>query len=166
MTEELQLPPFRRADPQDLLRQGQAMAELVKGVPPRSRLRRWLVSLGVGGVVVATAGAGVAYLAAEPAKDRTGAVHCFTGPKLNTQDGGTSTNYSGRPADAIAACALLWQNAILQLGAGSPLPPSTPAQVALQPVPHLVACVYQDVAAVFPGDADLCQRLGLPPLKK
>ena len=166
MTDELQLPPFRRSDPYELRRQGQAMAAIVQGVPPRSRWRRWLVSLGVGGVVVVTAGAGVAYLAAQPAKDRTGEVHCFSGPSLNTKDEGTSTNYSGKPADAIAACAALWQAGVLHLGTGSPLPPSTPAEVAPQAVPHLVVCVYKDIAAVFPGDAELCQRLGLPPLQK
>jgi len=165
MPDELMLPPFRTMDPSDRMRQGRALADVVQEVPALHRLRRWLLSLGLGTVVVATAGAGVAYLASAPAPNHSG-VFCFTAAGTGSKDLGTSTNYSGAPADAVQACAALWQAGILHRGADLPTPPSTAAEPSAQPVPALVACVYNSEAAVFPGDAGLCEKLGLPALKK
>ncbi|BEP12896.1 hypothetical protein acdb102_12070 [Acidothermaceae bacterium B102] len=165
MPDELMLPPLRTTDAAERRRQGQALAGVVREVPALHRLRRWLLSLGLGTVVVATAGAGVAYFASAPAPDHSG-VFCFTAPGTGSKDLGTSTNYSGAPADAVRACAALWEAGILHLGADLPTPPSTAAQPSAQPAPALVACVYKSEAAVFPGVAGLCQQLGLPALKE
>jgi hypothetical protein len=165
MPDELMLPPFRQMDAADRVRQGRALADLTREVPTLHRLRRWLLSLGLGTVVVATAGAGVAYFDSASAPDHSG-VFCFTAAGTGSKDLGTSTNYSGAPADAVQACAALWEAGILHLGADLPTPPSTAAEPSAQPVPALVACVYNSEAAVFPGDAGLCQKLGLKVLQQ
>jgi hypothetical protein len=69
---------------------------------------------------------------------------------------------AGEVADALAACAALWRQGFLTLGASSVSTPSP--SVADATVPALVSCTLSDgTAAVFPGGADTCLTLGLAP---
>lgn len=63
----------------------------------------------------------------------------------------------------VADCAATWRAGALREQGPGPHPASSPS--APFPVPELVACVLPDgEAAVFPGDASTCGRLGLPEL--
>jgi hypothetical protein len=162
MADELRLPPYRRMDPSDRLRQGQALAELATGV---RRRRRFAWGLGTF-ALVATTGAGVAYVALQPeqAKDVSG-VRCYTSVGLAPTDVGTTTNYRPGDQDAVDICATLWRAGILRLGGSEPVQVSAGPSLSQQiTAPPLVACVYQGMAAVFPGDATVCTRLHLAPL--
>jgi hypothetical protein len=69
---------------------------------------------------------------------------------------------AGEVADALSACAALWRQGFLTLG--SPSIATPPPGAADATVPVLVSCTLSDgTAAVFPGDADTCLRLGLAP---
>jgi hypothetical protein len=151
-------------DPNDRLRQGQALGELVTGVRPR-RHRRWTVALSAVAVAAATTGAGVAYVALQPeqAKDAT-TVRCFTSVGLKDTDVGTSTNYRPDDQDAVDVCATLWRAGILHLGAAQPSQVAGPSLGQQITAPPLVGCVFKGGAAVFPGDTTVCTRLHLAPL--
>jgi hypothetical protein len=151
-------------DPNDRVRQGHAIAELI-AAPPRRRVRRMALAIGTGTVLVATVGAGAAaYFSEAPTVHSS--VSCYTSAGTSAQDLGTQTNYRAADQDAVAICAALWEIGDLHLGVTGPTPPSTAAEPSGVPAPPLVACVLHGEAAVFPGDATTCQKLGLPVLAK
>jgi hypothetical protein len=164
MREELTLPAWRPMDPNDRVRQAHAIAELI-ATPPRRRVRRMVLTIGTGTVLVATIAAGAAAYFSETPTVRS-SVYCYTSAGTSAQDLGTETNYRAADQDAVAICAALWEIGDLHLGLTGPTPPSTAAEPSALPVPPLVACVLHGEAAVFPGDASTCQRLGLPVLAK
>jgi hypothetical protein len=166
MYDEVMLPSWRPMDPNDLIRQGHAIAQLVSNDSPMRRARRTVLALGSATVLVATVGAGAAYFAYAPATEHS-SVYCYTAAGTDAKDLGTETNYRAEDQDAVAVCAALWAGGVLQLGADLPTPPSRLGPLPTsQPVPPLVACVLHGEAAVFPGDAGTCQKLGLPTLQK
>lgn len=163
MADELRLPPYRLMDPSDRLRQGQALAELATGVRPRRR-RRWTITLSAV-AVVATTGAGVAYVALKPEQVKVSSVvHCFTSVGTAPSNLGTDTNYRPEDQDAVDVCATLWRAGILHLGGAQPSQVSGPSLGQQITAPPLVACILNGAAAVFPGDKTVCTRLHLAPL--
>jgi hypothetical protein len=125
-----------------------------------------LVSLGVAAVVVAgSAGGAVAWVAvATPSDPYVG--YCY--PNLDLDRGGhwtgtTVTSVTSRagersPVELLATCQIAWRM-------GTVFPPGTTPAGDDNPVPELHGCVTKhDEAAVFPGDAGVCERLGLPAL--
>lgn len=109
--------------------------------------RRRLIALVAVPVVLLLAGA--TYLVTHRAEDVVGGVGCYAAPSL---DADTAVVSSGR--DPIQACSRLWTAGTLG------------AQDASGQAPPLVACVLPEGSAVgvFPGDPDVCSRLGLQPL--
>ena len=82
----------------------------------------------------------------------------FPGTTIATAVGEGS---NGSIEDALDTCASLWQ-----VGALTPGAPRAVAPVAGRsyPAPALVGCTLSNgIAAVFPGGADTCDRLGLAP---
>jgi hypothetical protein len=128
------------------------------------------VAIGLAALSLLFGGAAVGYVAWAPARDQD-QIRCYTSPTLQGGDDdflGTTAVQAipsgGGPTKVspIDICAMLWENGILRsgekvVGAG-PL-------LTNQPVPQLVACTLDNgIAAVFPGDAGTCERLGLPRL--
>jgi hypothetical protein len=66
------------------------------------------------------------------------------------------------PPQLVQACAAVWRAGILQLNQSQ----VGGAPAGTYPVPPLVACVLPSgQAAVFPGQPDTCDGLGLAPLE-
>ncbi|MDP9797630.1 hypothetical protein J2S43_006142 [Catenuloplanes nepalensis] len=134
--------------------------------PPR---RRVLPLALAGGVALATVTAGAtAYVAfARPDGDLRDGTYCYSRATLDeeyrTLSGlGTPTDGERGPADAIRMCEFLWTQGWLTADRKG-LDPD-PDTTIVRPAPPLVACVLDGTAAVFPGPADTCSRLGLPAL--
>lgn len=153
------LPPAARAAQRQLLEEW---------ITTKHASRRWAprtLAAGIAAVVLLSGGAATAYVAFAPATDRS-KVRCYSEASI-----GSDTDYHGTEAgvpssaggvdDPIALCAAIWRAGIIRVGSyHADGPASEP-----QPVPPLVACALQNgVAAVFPGDAQTCRRLGLPAL--
>lgn len=169
MRDDLAVPPPRTLAPAEKARQGRLLGELIAAEPVRRRIRRPVLAIGVATLAVATTGAGVAaYVASAPVTDHS-VVHCFTSLGTRDRDLGTDTNYLSESHDAVETCANLWRAGVLQLGKAQAqvqaIPSSGPLSQDL-PAPLLVACTLHGEAAVFPGDAGTCRRLGLPTLEK
>lgn len=70
---------------------------------------------------------------------------------------------AGLVTDAVAQCSQLWRDGQLSSGQ-SAVQDQAPGEPHF--VPPLVGCVLADgTAAVFPGDSDTCERLGLPEVR-
>lgn len=116
-------------------------------------------------------GSAAAYvtLKAAPATD-TSQVHCYARASLSSDGQWANGTEIGQPGTApssglvpirhaMAACGALWRSGVL------PDPRHYTQPDAAHPVPALVGCVLPDgTAAIFPGPADTCARLGLPRL--
>jgi hypothetical protein len=169
MRDDLAVPAPRTLSPTEKSRQGRILGELIAANVGRRRLRRPVPAIGIASVAVATMGAGVAaYVGSAPATDHT-VVHCFTSLGTRDRDLGTDTNYLSDSHDAIETCANLWRAGVLQLGKAQAQVQAIPSMGPLRqdlPAPPLVACTLHGEAAVFPGDAGTCRRLGLPTLGK
>lgn len=122
-------------------------------------------------LIVATGGgtaAAYAYLHPRPVTNR-GFARCYTQPVYvrganfagTTVASAVGAGSDGTIQDAVDTCASLWQVGALRLGAPSVVPPVAGRSY---PTPALVGCTLPDgAAAVFPGPADTCDRLGLAP---
>lgn len=169
--EARRLPSARWRADQEMLR---ALASLEGSRAPR-RTRRAVVVTGFAGVTLLAAGgvaAAVALLAAQPATDRS-VGRCYSVISSNFGDDfpGSSMSNAARPGQtapelppvALENCAAAWRAGAMTAPGTQP----TPNAAGQYPVPALVACVLPSgEAAVFPGPASTCSRLGLPDLKE
>jgi hypothetical protein len=168
------LPPPRTL-PQDRLAVMRAGVELLVSTEPLPPKRRWrgrkyFAGLGAGVILVAGGGTALAwaYLHPRAVTDKTQA-RCysddtytpdrtFNGSTVATAD---SPTLIGRVQNALDSCAALWQAGVLQPGALRAIADPTPSSY---PVPALVGCTLPNgIAAVFPGTASTCDRVGLAP---
>jgi hypothetical protein len=168
------LPP-RRSLPADRLEAMRADIEQFVASHPVPRKRRWRrrnFLAGMGAIVIVLGGGGTAaawaYLHPRAVTDQTQA-RCYSddlyvrgatfhGTTVATPD---SATVIGRVQDALDTCASLWQVGAIQSGAPVAI---TNRNARTYPVPALVGCTLPDgAAAVFPGTADTCDRVGLAP---
>jgi hypothetical protein len=166
-------PPPGRPLP-DLRRQAmrRQLETIIKDWPRRQRKRHALVVGAGAAVLIGTAGA-AAYVQESPPVTDKGSARCYTVASLAGGDAfrGTTIAAAGKPGSpaqvtqAVSVCAALWRQGILVPGAAGPGSPR--GGTSAHPVPKLVACVMPDgTAAVFPGDAQTCHTLGLPPASR
>ncbi len=149
---------------------------------PRNRPRRRtvrrkaaIVGIALGLALTGTAAAAtIVHLTSAPVTE-TDLARCYTVDSLAGGNNfrGTSVAAAGpigshaQVTNALSACTLLWQDGLLTLGSANAGANMTPSQRAHlnpdHPVPFLVVCVLPNgVAAVFPGNKETCQSLGLP----
>jgi hypothetical protein len=146
-----------------------AREQLEAMVTRTGRRRRWrrpgLVS--VAAVTVALgATAGLTYSHFQPVTNTTTA-RCYTVPSTAGDEHFTTIAAAGQPGSpgrvghARSVCASLWRHGFLSTGAsGINRPP--PDSTVTYPVPALVVCTMPDgTAAVLPGNAGTCGKLGL-----
>lgn len=157
-------PPVQRAALRDLLMQ--TVAQVPSAGPHRTRY----VVAGIAALAIATTGAAVgAQLIGSSSVTNKHTALCYSSVSTDTSsnfpgttiaEAGTATS-SGAVTDAAAVCAALWRAGILQPGVAGVV--NRPSSQHYR-VPALAACVLADGrAAIFPGPAGTCQRLGLPP---
>jgi hypothetical protein len=159
------LDPARKAAMRAILEEAVAA-----DAPQRSRFRVPM-AMGVGAAVTLVGGTAAAYVITQSPVTEDALVHCLSRAEM-APDGsypGSAVAVAaprGEAApidDAIAACAQLWQDGLLDpdapIGASLPEPAASRAAV---PSP-LAVCVTSDgAAAVVPGTANTCAELGLP----
>lgn len=136
-----------------------------------ARRRAGLVACAGVVVVLGTSAGAVAYVrASAPVTYKTEA-RCYTVASLAGGDNfrGTTVADAARPGstaavdDALSVCAALFRQGFLRVGAAGMPPPGPGIGKPDHRVPRLTECVLPDgTAAVFPGNAGTCQRLGLP----
>jgi hypothetical protein len=129
----------------------------------RSRGRRSPVLI-VAVIAVIVLSTGAAGVAAYRAITIQAVGRCFTVDSVTSRDF-TTLAAAGRPLtkaaaqDARAACSALFREGLVEPGTGVLVPDRTGIPHS---VPPLVVCVWRDgSAAVFPGKAGTCARLGL-----
>jgi len=146
--------------------------------PRRRTVRRKvaIVGIAVGLALTGTAAAATIVHLTSAAVTDTDLARCYTVDSLAGGNNfrGTSVAAAGpigshaQVTNALSACTLIWQDGLLTLGSrnssGANLSPSDRAHLNPDhPVPSLVVCVLPSgVAAVFPGNKETCQTLGLP----
>lgn len=169
----VELPPTRTlSDERVAVMSAAVAAELAEISRPRRRFPR-IFSVLAAGVGLATLGAGAAaaYVALRPAHiTNKQTARCYTAvtytkgtvfPGTTVAQFGTN-GLRGQIDDAIDTCAALWRTGILERGV--PVPVLHPA-AGTHVVPPLVACALPGgSAAIYPGPADTCVRLGLAPV--
>ncbi|NUU21458.1 MAG: hypothetical protein HOV68_08075 [Streptomycetaceae bacterium] len=135
----------------------------------RRRRRRWVIPLTI--AVATSTGVAVALVFPEPEHPKSvDRVDCYTDTDMQADPyHGGSTAWDGAPDNsgiAIELCANMWRVGLLRPKApGVVAPTDGSAPSGDWPVPHLVACVRDDVPAVFPSDDPaFCRTAGLPPL--
>ena len=142
--------------------------------PRRRTVRRKvaMVGIAVGLALTGTAAAAtIVHLSSAPVTE-TDLARCYAVDSLagGNDFRGTSVAAAGsigshaQVTNALSACTLIWQDGLMAPGAGAKMTPSERAHLNPDhPVPHLVVCVLPSgVAAVFPGNKETCQTLGLP----
>jgi hypothetical protein len=168
----VELPPTRTlSDERVAVISAAVAAELAEVSRPRRRFPR-IFSVIAAGVGVATLGAGAAaaYIALRPAHiTNKQTARCYTAvtytkgtvfPGTTVAQFGSDGN-PGQVENAIDTCAALWRTGILERGMFVPVLHPAPGTHV---VPPLVACVLPGgAAAIYPGPADTCVRLGLAP---
>lgn len=149
------------------------LAETVGQARPRPSRRSFFTRpavVAVGAVALVGTGAAAAYSQlgpTAPVSDKSSA-RCYSVasyvpggdfPGTTIAQPNSSTR-AGEVSNAVDACAALWRAGILQPGARTAIVHPGKKTYA---VPPLVGCVLPDGrAAVFPGSADSCSKLGLP----
>jgi hypothetical protein len=133
--------------------------------------RRWAVWGGVGVLIAASVGVGAGVVVKARSVSNTSIVHCLSsaheglGGKY-ADASATLAQSSGEPrvTDAVSLCTQMWQQGVLEPGYDPTATSNPPGTVPA----HLTVCVMKDgSAAVVPGDGrDLCQSIGLAPLKR
>ncbi|WTW96390.1 hypothetical protein OG216_24790 [Streptomycetaceae bacterium NBC_01309] len=140
------------------------------------RKRRWLIPMSV--VVATSTGVAVALVYPQPERAKVfDRVDCYSDTDLTADPfhGGSAAGGDlvplDNPAVAKEYCANMWGLGLLRPGLPTvvfdPDDPNLAAdqQKIIHPVPHLVACVRDGAAAVFPSDnPDFCRTAGLPEL--
>ncbi len=125
-----------------------------------------LAAIVTGAVLIGSGTAAIAYQQFKPVTN-TSQARCYTvaslaGDHYTTIAAATpvGSKSPARVRDALPVCADLWRQGFLKLGApGIGRPQDT---LAHHPVPRLVECTMPDgTAAVFPGGAGTCEKLGL-----
>ncbi len=148
---------------------------LASRIGPRRRTVRRKVAIAgvaVGLALTGTAAAAtIVHLTSAPVTE-TDLARCYAVDSLAEGNDfrGTSVAAAGpigshaQVTNALSACTLIWQDGLMAPGAGAKMTPSERAHLNPDhPVPHLVVCVLPSgVAAVFPGNKETCQTLGLP----
>jgi hypothetical protein len=154
------LPPRRRKAARSQLEQivaGSAKPERGRRVKPAA------IVAGTAAIVLATGAAAIAAAVYQPVTDKTEG-RCFT--VADTSGFATAIAGAGKPGAhgavrmARQICASLYRQGYLTQGAQriNPRP-----RKGVHPVPSLQVCTWQDgTAAVFPGPAGTCMKLGLP----
>jgi hypothetical protein len=137
----------------------------------RASARPWWrapAAVAVGTALGVTVAAGAAQQIVAPTK--TLAAHCFS--KVTTDTAyAADVSYAGdiigpnllrqtRIGDPVQVCSDIWEQGVLTPGRRMQGPSLHPAHG--HAVPQLVACTLGREAAVYPGDATTCARLGLP----
>jgi hypothetical protein len=131
-----------------------------------------MVGIAVGlGLTGTAAAATIVHLTSAPVTE-TDLARCYAVDSLagGNDFRGTSVAAAGpigshaQVTNALSACTFIWQDGLMAPGAGAKMTPSERAHLNPDhPVPHLVVCVLPSgVAAVFPGNKETCQTLGLP----
>jgi hypothetical protein len=170
------LPPARElpAERIDELRAELELFVASELMESRRRRRGWwsrrgtIIGAGIGIVAIGSGGTALALSLIKPAPvTDTSVARCYS---VVTRDTGTtfpgttiaepsSTEGAGRVLAAVETCSAVWRAGILQLGVRTAVNRPTNSQY---PVPALVGCTLPDgIAAVFPGDAQTCEQLGL-----
>lgn len=166
MSDLLEVPPPRPLPPAVRDAQSRLLAEIVGRRRPRWRSRFVIFPAAL---VLAGGGVAAAVRASLGEVTDRDTARCYS--VAERHDGrdfpGTSvavahpdSDVVGQVEDAVATCALVWRDGALEIGKrrAQPYRPGVD-----RPVPSLVGCVLPDgSAAVFPGDAQTCSRLGLP----
>ncbi|MCF2526671.1 hypothetical protein [Yinghuangia soli] len=116
------------------------------------------------------ASTGVAFALVSPKAEKpkvVDGVRCYADTDLRAEPfHGMTSDFAGRPDSemAIESCRVMWQMGLLGPGAGhEALPDSGPAPMD-HPVPALVACVVDGMAAVFPAQPEFCKAAKIPSL--
>jgi hypothetical protein len=133
-----------------------------------ARRRRWrrpgFIAV-TSGVIVLGSTAAVTYAHEQAITNRSEA-RCYTVASTAGDDHFTTIATAGQPGSqarvehAVADCGALWRQGFLRTGASGI--DRTPDRSVTYPVPALVVCTMPDgTAAVFPGPAHTCARLGL-----
>jgi hypothetical protein len=168
----------RRTAVRDLL-----VEEVARSKRPWWRRSRRTATVSVGALALVLAGGAASAYVAFKAPTNLASVVCYSAASpevLKDADsenkvaaaqeekpaGAGATATKPRPLagkDPVAACTPLWEDGLLVAGDQKLNPNARPDGVADRRVPNLVACTLKEgVAGVFPGDADTCERLGLP----
>jgi hypothetical protein len=161
-----QLPPTRRL-PTARRYAARRQLELYLSRP---RWRRRPLVLGVVIAILVGGSAGAVGLLRSAHVTNRQSARCYVVPELGQGESfnGTTVGAPGRPGSkvqadhAIEACQALWRGGFFVPGKyGIQRPDKT--KVTVRPVPPLIACILPDGrAAIFPGDATTCGKLGLP----
>jgi hypothetical protein len=133
-----------------------------------ARRRRWrrpgFIAV-TSGVIVLGSTAAVTFARDQAVTDETQA-RCYTVASTAGNDHFTTIAAAGQPGSkarvdhAVSVCSALWQQGFLSTGA-SGIDPSPDSSIT-HPVPPLVVCTMPDgTAAVIPGNALTCAKLGL-----
>lgn len=153
------------------------MDTVAGGSPPRRRAARWVVPAVVTGLMLSGGVAVASFVTSKPASV-VNEVRCYTeadtaGFYSSAVLATTHGALGDAAEDAVGNCAELWRIGLLSLGPADAQKPPVPhdpkqaAEPAEHIVPSLTACVLDEgVAAVFPGSAGTCERLGLPQLQQ
>jgi hypothetical protein len=159
--------PFRRLPPQSREAMRRELEAVVAKVD-RRRPHRTAVIGGATAFIVLGTGAGAAvYLRHESVTNKSYA-RCYTTDSVGsgTNFVGTTIAEAGSPGkpgqvnNALSVCSALWREGIIGPNSG---PSGNVSRSTTYPVPNLAVCRMPDgTAAVFPGDAKTCAKLGLP----
>ena len=143
--------------------------ELELLVARSARRNRWrrpgVIAAASAGIVLATSAA--VTIAHFQAVTNTSQARCYSVASTSGDGHFTTIAAAGQPGSvarvdhALSVCGDLWRQGFLRTGASGISRP--PAGSAAYPVPALVVCTMPDgIAAVFPGDALTCAKLGMP----
>lgn len=150
-------------------------AHIAESAKEPAKKRRRIITIVVPSVLLAIAVTGAALWLVKPVTDQ-GAVHCFARAEIDWFGGypGATVSMADPNAeqvpvdDAIALCAQVWKDGLLDPDAADGTPRDYDGRPRYNeehdsPVPtELTVCVMRDgTAAVLPGPATICSRAGL-----
>ena len=149
-------------------RKREAARRELERIVTRSRRRRWQrpwFAAAAGGVVILATSAAVTYAHDQAITNKTDA-RCYTVASTAGPDHFTTVAAPGVPGSpgrvdhARSVCADLWRQGFLSAGAPGITRPANSS--ASHRVPALVVCTMPNgTAAVFPGPAGTCAKLGM-----
>jgi len=137
----------------------------------RIQLRRRRIAVWAGSVflVAGVATTGAAVLLQGQHVENTAIVQCYSSQTPNAAGaypGSSATiadgNGRGQAREALELCGAMWEQGVFATSFDPTVPNNEPGAV-----PDLQVCVMGDgSAAVVPGDSNVCQAVGLAPLKE